>query len=102
MKAGELNNELPELKEVSQRNIDRMIAFYREYPFLPRPAANTAPQPAASLGSGVAPALDSRQPVPPLAANVPLTPEDLASSLPSIEAIELDLSQGLATEGALL
>jgi predicted nuclease of restriction endonuclease-like (RecB) superfamily len=30
--ARELRNELPELKGFSERNIDRMIAFYREYP----------------------------------------------------------------------
>lgn len=39
----ELRNELPEVKGFSERNIGRMIAFYREYPapaqFLPQPAA---------------------------------------------------------------
>lgn len=39
----ELHNELPELKGFSERNIGRMIAFYRFYPqpgeFLPQPAA---------------------------------------------------------------
>lgn len=39
----ELANELPEVKGFSQRNIARMIAFYREYPnpsdFLPQAAA---------------------------------------------------------------
>ena len=38
--ARELKNEMPELKGFSERNIGRMIAFYREYPdppaFLPR------------------------------------------------------------------
>ena len=41
--ARELANELPEVKGLSERNIGRMIAFYREYPnptdFLPQPAA---------------------------------------------------------------
>src|SRR5262249_26885916 len=41
--ARELHNELPELKGFSERNIGRMIAFYREYPnpgeILPQPAA---------------------------------------------------------------
>ena len=39
----ELQNELPEVKGFSERNIGRMIAFYREYPtptdFLPQAAA---------------------------------------------------------------
>jgi predicted nuclease of restriction endonuclease-like (RecB) superfamily len=42
----ELHNELPELKGFSERNIKRMLAFYREYPtpdaFLPQPAAQSA------------------------------------------------------------
>ena len=41
--AQELNNELPEVKGFSERNIGRMIAFYRENPrlsgFLPQLAA---------------------------------------------------------------
>ena len=41
--ARELANELPEVKGFSERNIGRMIAFYREYPnptdFLPQAAA---------------------------------------------------------------
>ena len=41
--ARELHNELPDLKGFSERNIGRMIAFYREYPIpdaiLPQPAA---------------------------------------------------------------
>ncbi len=53
-----LHNELPELKGFSERNIGRMIAFYREYldpsAILPQPAAKMepsekAPQPAANL-----------------------------------------------------
>lgn len=43
--ANELKNELPEVKGFSERNIGRMIAFYREYP---NPAA-LLPQPAAKL-----------------------------------------------------
>jgi len=46
--AAGLKNELPEQKGFSERNIGRMIAFYREYPLLPRPVAEigaqTAPQ----------------------------------------------------------
>ena len=41
--AGALHNELPEEKGFSERNIGRMIAFYRAYPapadFLPQPVA---------------------------------------------------------------
>jgi predicted nuclease of restriction endonuclease-like (RecB) superfamily len=45
--ARELRNELPEVKGFSERNIGRMIAYYREYPrpsdFLPQPAAKLSP-----------------------------------------------------------
>jgi predicted nuclease of restriction endonuclease-like (RecB) superfamily len=40
--ARDLKNELPEVKGFSERNINRMLAFYREYPFLeflPQPVA---------------------------------------------------------------
>ncbi len=41
--ARELRNEMPEIKGFSERNIDRMIAFYRAYPtpsdFSPQPVA---------------------------------------------------------------
>lgn len=56
----ELRNELPEVKGFSERNIGRMIAFYREYPapaqFLPQPAAKLVslakvPQAAAKMES---------------------------------------------------
>lgn len=39
----DIRNELPDVKGFSERNIGRMIAFYREYPqdepILPRPVA---------------------------------------------------------------
>lgn len=44
--ARDLHNELPEEKGFSDRNIKRMLAFYREYPYLefvPRPVAQTGP-----------------------------------------------------------
>jgi len=45
--AKELKNELPELKGFSERNIGRMIAFYRMYPdpsaILPAPLAKLPP-----------------------------------------------------------
>ena len=46
--ARDLKNELPDIKGFSERNIGRMIAFYRAYPslfksFLPQPAAKTDP-----------------------------------------------------------
>ena len=56
--ARELRNELPEIKGFSERNIGRMIAFYRAYPrpsdFLPQPAAKLSlpqkmPQAAAKM-----------------------------------------------------
>ncbi|BBO18769.1 conserved hypothetical protein [Candidatus Brocadia pituitae] len=54
----DLKNELPELKGFSERNLGRMLAFYREYQFtdyhLPQGVAKTAtepnlPQPVAKL-----------------------------------------------------
>ena len=42
--ASDLHNELPEEKGFSERNIKRMLAFYREYPdmaFVPRTVAQT-------------------------------------------------------------
>jgi len=60
--ARELKNEMPELKGFSERNIGRMIAFYREYPdppaFLPQAAAKISspakvPQPAAKSGTAL-------------------------------------------------
>lgn len=42
--ARDLHNELPEEKRFFERNIKRMLAFYREYPYLqfvPQPVAQT-------------------------------------------------------------
>ncbi len=47
--AAALKNELPELKGFSERNIKRMLAFYREY----RDTASNAPQAAAQIHSAV-------------------------------------------------
>jgi len=64
--AFELKNEMPELKGFSERNIKRMLSFYREYPetdiILPQVAAK-APQAAAKL--------ESAPKVPQLAAQMP-------------------------------
>lgn len=59
--SAELRNELPELKGFSERNIGRMIAFFREYPdptiILPQAAAKlpksqNLPQAAAKIRAG--------------------------------------------------
>lgn len=47
--AVDLKNELPEEKGFSERNIKRMLRFFREYPFLQPPAAKLVPQPAALI-----------------------------------------------------
>ena len=56
----DLKNELPELKGFSERNLGRMVAFFRAYPasrgFLPRAVAKTGskrklPQPLAKIAS---------------------------------------------------
>ena len=43
----DLKNELPEQKGFSERNIKRMLRFFREYPRLLHPAAALVPPPAA-------------------------------------------------------
>jgi predicted nuclease of restriction endonuclease-like (RecB) superfamily len=65
--ARELANELPEEKGFSERNIGRMIAFYREY----ADATDFLPQPVAKLKSA--------EKVPQLAAQLP---DSLLSSVP--------------------
>lgn len=46
--SSELRNELPELKGFSTRNMDRMVAFYRDYPH----PDQFSPQTVAKLGTG--------------------------------------------------
>ena len=46
--AGDLKNQLPELKGFSERNIKRMLRFYREYPLMQQSTA-IVPQAAALL-----------------------------------------------------
>ncbi len=47
--SNDIHNELPEIKGFSERNIGRMIAFYREYPdlqsILPQPVAKLSAHP---------------------------------------------------------
>jgi len=51
--AKDLHNELPEEKGFSERNIKRMLAFYREYPHLDAGTARTeVPQPVAQMAGG--------------------------------------------------
>jgi len=55
--AKDLHNELPEEKGFSERNIKRMLAFYREYPHLGTGTAGTkasqkVPQPVAQMAGG--------------------------------------------------
>jgi predicted nuclease of restriction endonuclease-like (RecB) superfamily len=70
--ARELNNELPELKGFSERNIDRMIAFFRAYPgpadFSP-PAVAKLPTPPKS--SPAVAKLSALRKVPQAAARFP-------------------------------
>lgn len=47
--AGDLKNELPEVKGFSERNIKRMLRFYREYQNLAQPVTDLVPQVAALL-----------------------------------------------------
>ncbi len=64
-----LNNELPELKGFSERNIKRMVAFHRDYP----QPADIVPQPVAQLPGAHRPARASSGP----AAN-PIVPQAVA------------------------
>jgi predicted nuclease of restriction endonuclease-like (RecB) superfamily len=65
--AAELKNELPELKGFSERNIGRMIAFYRDYPvpssILPQAVAKSVPS-QASQGASSAVSLAEKMPQP--------------------------------------
>ncbi len=47
--AVDLKNELPEQKGFSERNIKRMLRFYREYPIFPQSVAKIVPRAAALL-----------------------------------------------------
>lgn len=56
--ARDLRNELTEAKGFSPRNIDRMLAFYREYPdvdFSPQPVARADGFPQGSSGAEISP-----------------------------------------------
>jgi hypothetical protein len=70
----ELHNELPELKGFSERNIKRMLAFYREYPS----PDLIVPQAATQLHTPE---------------KVPQPVAQLTDTLPSIEEIEAELSK---------
>lgn len=64
--ARDLHNELPEEKGFSERNIKRMLAFYREYPhleFVPQPVAQTESGPKGPQAAALFPA-DLIQAVP--------------------------------------
>jgi hypothetical protein len=80
--ARELHNELPEEKGFSERNIKRMLAFYRAYP------STTAkvPQPVAQLPSPKVPPpvaqLSSPPIVPQLAAQIALSGASIPWSIP--------------------
>ena len=72
-----LNNELPELKGFSERNIKRMVAFHRDYP----QPADIVPQPVAQLPGAHRPARASSAP----AAN-PIVPQAVAQ-MPELPAV---------------
>lgn len=90
--AADLHAEFPELKGFSERNLKRMIAFYREYPdvfpivppgtsqsqeieFVPQPSAllNSSPQPQTQGAIVPMPSaqLDAAGTLPPLVARLP-------------------------------
>ncbi|MFP1872756.1 YhcG family protein [Lonsdalea quercina] len=85
--AKDLHNELPEEKGFSERNIKRMLAFYREYPHLAAcvESAEKVPQAVAQIATkGKGPqavAQNFEGPVPPTDATL-IFPTDLLLSLP--------------------
>jgi hypothetical protein len=111
--ASDLHNALPEEKGFSERNIKRMLAFYREYPlvdFVPQAVAQSAatpevPQAVALFEAQLLQAIPwghhaelmakiKDLPKPIGVSGYELTralPENLGSSLPSIEEIEREL-----------
>lgn len=74
--ARDLHNELPEVKGFSERNINRMLAFYREYPYLQLVSASKddtgafLPQTVARTPDGVLPQAVAK------------LPDDLVVSIP--------------------
>ena len=77
--AKELKNELPELKGFSERNIDRMIAFYRAYP---DPAAFSPPAVAKLLPQGKAPQVVAKSSTRIVQGVPAQTPDSLPWSVP--------------------
>lgn len=73
----DIRNELPEIKGFSERNLKRMIAFYREYSSLP----TDVPQAAAQLPSG---GNEHTEKVPQPVAQ--LTPRNLSANLQQLVA----------------
>ncbi|MBF8275625.1 MAG: hypothetical protein HW390_698 [Candidatus Brocadiaceae bacterium] len=82
----DIHNELPEVKGFSERNIGYMIRFAREYSeliILQQPVAKIKARRETSLMTQLVPQI-------PWGHNI--LPDDLKSSLPSIEEIEAELS----------
>ena len=81
--AKDLHNELPEEKGFSERNIKRMLAFYREYPHLGADtagmeASQKVPQPVAQMAGGE----KGPQPVAQTADKAAAFPPELLLSVP--------------------
>jgi predicted nuclease of restriction endonuclease-like (RecB) superfamily len=74
--AVDLKNELPAQKGFSERNIGRMIAFYREYPVLPLPAAQLDQSPVARLEGPVSGATEILPPAVAKSDSTELHPAD--------------------------
>lgn len=78
--AADLKNELPGQKGFSQRNIGRMVAFYREYPLLPQPAAKLPPRSAPASEPEPGPE-SARQPAPATPSSQPATNSSLPAQI---------------------
>jgi len=91
----DLHNELPEIKGFSERNIKRMLAFYRAYP----DPEEIMPQAVAQITADYS----LRGIDKPIGISdyelLRALPETLQSSLPSIEEIEAELGVEAGREG---
>ncbi|MEI8195965.1 MAG: PDDEXK nuclease domain-containing protein [Phycisphaerae bacterium] len=94
--ACDLHNELPELKGFSERNIDRMVAFYRAYPTLNA----ISPQLAAKLPEPqqtTLPPAKVPQPVALLSGPTGIVPKNVAESISPQAVAKLTVPQEVLT-----
>ncbi len=85
--AVDLKNELPEQKGFSERNIKRMLSFYRQYPIVPPPVAQLDEPKSQTSASAILP-----QPAAPLPPNKPSNLQPPAAKLETRSELGLTAS----------